>query len=51
VANEGDENQVSESKAFSFSTDNPSNADPGGTGADWVDIADVDIVNSIITLR
>ena len=51
VANEGDENQVSESKAFSFSTDNPSNAAPGGTGADWVDIADVDLVNSIITLR
>ena len=51
VANEGDENQVSESKAFSFSTDNSSNAAPGGTGADWVDIADVDIVNSIITLR
>ena len=50
VVNEGQENQASESVAFSFTTDNPSNASPGSTGADWVDIADVDIANGIITL-
>ena len=50
VVNEGDANQVSESVAFSFTTDNSGNASPAGTGADWVDIADVDIANSIITL-
>lgn len=50
VVNEGEENQASESVAFSFTTDNSSNASPGSTGADWVDIADVDIANSIITL-
>ncbi len=50
VINEGEENQASETAAFSFSTDNSSNAAPGGTGADWVDIADVDLVNGIITL-
>jgi uncharacterized protein YfaP (DUF2135 family) len=51
VVNEGDDNQASETVPFSFSVDNSANSDPGGTGADWVDIADVDIVNGIITLR
>jgi uncharacterized protein YfaP (DUF2135 family) len=51
VVNEGDENQASETVAFSFSTDDSSNDAPGSTGPDWVQIADVDIVNGIITLR
>ncbi|MCP3951493.1 MAG: DUF2135 domain-containing protein, partial [Desulfobacterales bacterium] len=51
VVNEGDENQSAETVSFSFSTDNSSNSAPGGSGPDWVYIADVDIVNSIITLR
>jgi hypothetical protein len=51
VVNEGDEDQASETVPFSFSVDNSANSDPGSTGADWVDIADVDIVNGIVTLR
>lgn len=50
VINEGEEDQASESVAFSFTTDDSTNATPGGSGADWVDIADVDLVNGIITI-
>jgi uncharacterized protein YfaP (DUF2135 family) len=51
VVNEGEENQAAETVSFSFSTDDSGNDDPGSTGPDWVEIADVDIVNGIITLR
>ncbi len=48
VLNEGEENQVEKSIPFSISLDNSSNDNPGSTGADWVDIAVVDINNSVI---
>jgi uncharacterized protein YfaP (DUF2135 family) len=38
-------------KRWTIGVSNPSNHEPGDTGPDWVDIADVDVVNGSITLR
>lgn len=38
-------------RLWSLTISNPSNAAPGSTGADWINIADVDVINKTITLR
>src|SRR5262249_27511840 len=50
VVNEGQPNQVMQSKAFAITTSNPSNELPGSTGPDWVSIGSVDLVNGTIQL-
>jgi uncharacterized protein YfaP (DUF2135 family) len=51
VVNEGQPNQKVASKAFTIATSNSSNALPGSTGADWVQIGTVDLVAGTISLN
>ncbi len=49
VVNEGAAEQESAEFEYTIATDNSGEAGPGSAGDSWVDIAYVDIVNSIIT--
>jgi len=48
VLNVGEDNQVEKTIPFGISVDNSSNDSPGDSGADWIDIATVDINNNVI---
>ena len=50
--NERASNQVGpRTRQWVIGVSNFANHNPGQTGPDWVDIADVDVVNGIITLK
>jgi uncharacterized protein YfaP (DUF2135 family) len=44
-------NQQEKIRLWALGMSKPSNAAPGSVGPDWVDIADVDVVNNVITLK
>jgi hypothetical protein len=48
VVNEGTANQVVKEVPFSIGSSNSANQLPGSSGADWVDIGKIDIVNNTI---
>jgi len=49
VTNEGGSDQDSAEFEYTIASDNSSESGPGSTGVSWVDIAYVDIANSVIT--